>query len=159
MELKRHEYDSLTRPVCAFITFAEEEGYQTALRFEEPDDPHHCKNPRILGEPLFFEDATEPTNIIWEHRHLTTLDMVWRAFIVVTVCSLLLFSSFIVIFICQTEAIAIKLKYPMVECQDFYSAYGKAMNSVAYQEFMNYYHSKKEEPTPMAGALKCFCEK
>lgn len=33
MELKKTDYDSLTRPVCAFITFAEEEGYQTALRF------------------------------------------------------------------------------------------------------------------------------
>lgn len=101
MELKRNDYDSLTRPVCAFITFAEEEGYQTALRFEEPEDPDHCKNPRLLGEPLWFEDATEPTNIIWENRHLTTLDMVWRAFVVISACSLLLFASFTVIFICQ----------------------------------------------------------
>jgi len=85
--------------------------------------------------------------------------MVWRAFIVISACSLLLFGSFVVIFICQQEAIAIKLKYPMVVCQEFYDSYGKALDSVAYQEFMNYYHNNKEDPTPMSGALKCFCEK
>jgi len=159
MELKRNDYDALTRPVCAFITFAEEEGFQTALRFEEPEDKESCKNPKLLGEPLYFGEATEPTNIIWENRHLTTLDMVWRAFVVVSACSLLLFGSFTVIFICQQEAIAIKLKYPLVECNDFYTTYGNSLTSIAYQEYMNYYHNKDDDPTPMAGALKCFCEK
>ena len=159
MKLKQEKYEDLTRPVQAFITFAEEEGYQTALRFEEPEDPDHCRNPKLLGEPLYFEDATEPTNIIWENRYMTTLDIVWRSFCVISACGVLLVCSFIVIFMCQQEAIAIKLKYPMVDCDEIITTYGKAFESVAYSEFMNYYKTDKEDPTPMAGALKCFCER
>lgn len=33
-DLKNNEYDKMTRPVCAFITFAEEDGYIVAQKFE-----------------------------------------------------------------------------------------------------------------------------
>ena len=33
-ELKNNEYEKLTRPVCAFITFEEEDGYILAQEFE-----------------------------------------------------------------------------------------------------------------------------
>lgn len=159
MELKKSNYDALTRPVCAFITFAEEEGYQTGLRFEEPEDKEKCKNPILLGEPLWFSDATEPTNIIWENRHFTLIQQIWRAFLVMSACGLLLLGSFVVIFMCQQYSLQFKVKYPMVDCHEIEDTYKDSLINVAYQEYMNYYHNTKGDPMPMAGNLKCFCQK
>jgi hypothetical protein len=38
------------------------------------DDQKH----KILGQHLNFNGASEPTDIIWENRHFTKKDYVWR---------------------------------------------------------------------------------
>jgi len=69
-ELKEKNLQSLTKPVAAFITFETQDGFERACEFKG--------TPKCNGEieaehsfddaPLYFEDAPEPTNIIWEHR-------------------------------------------------------------------------------------------
>ena len=73
-------YIKLTRPVCAFITFESDDGYNEALSYTKKgwlskvtagDDKATTAN--ILGRPVNFVAATEPTNIIWENRHKITV--------------------------------------------------------------------------------------
>jgi hypothetical protein len=77
-------YEQLTRPVCAFITFRSDDDYEEALNFskrswftrkyeeykgidvDDPDGP----NPTLLKKAMLFHAASEPTNIIWENRHI-----------------------------------------------------------------------------------------
>jgi hypothetical protein len=48
----------------------------------------------------------------------------------------------------------------MVDCNEMRSTYKDSLITVAYQEFMGYYHNDKNdgEPEPMSGSLKCFCQ-
>ena len=135
MKLKKEEYDNLVRPVCAFITFEEEEGYQTATRLKmknsETGKPVPSKY-KLLNEDLYLEQATEPTNIIWENRHYSSLDMLMRGVVVLSAISFLLFVSFTIIFICKRYSMSFKTKYPDVDCGSIQSLYGKGFLNVAY---------------------------
>jgi len=156
VKLKKESYESLTVPVCAFITFQEEEGLQTACRFQQSSNTKNLKNPHLLGVPFWVQAATEPTNIIWENRELTTLQIVLRTFKVLFYCSVLLVVSFVVIFMCQQYSVYFQLKYPPVDCKEVQKTFKDSLLNVAYQEFMNYYHNK-HEPQPLTGNLSCFC--
>lgn len=71
---KEENYDKLTRPVCAFITFEDEDAYILAQDFEPKFDIKGKKLPserQFMNTGLYFIEATEPTNIIWENRHFT----------------------------------------------------------------------------------------
>jgi len=72
-DLKTHDLQSLTKPVSAFITFETQDGYERACEFK---GTKKCNGEVIAdrefdGAPLYFEEAPEPTNIIWENRHYT----------------------------------------------------------------------------------------
>ena len=58
------DFESLTRPTAAFITFEEEDATILALSLKE-------SNHQVLGLPLKFKKASEPTDIIWENRIYT----------------------------------------------------------------------------------------
>lgn len=73
-QLKDSKFNDLTRPISAFITFEEEDAYLLALEFNHQFTLTGQLLPaksQLLGEGLYFEKATEPTNIIWENRFLT----------------------------------------------------------------------------------------
>jgi hypothetical protein len=76
-----------------------------------------------LGQTLNFEDAAEPTDIIWENRHFTGFERFKRTLIVIGVVFLLLFLSFIIIFTCSAMAAKPVLKYPQsaLICGNLYS--------------------------------------
>ena len=62
---KNEHFDALTTPVAFFCTFHTEYAYKKALeilplKFLNMDEHHHIK----LGQ------ATEPTDILWENRHI-----------------------------------------------------------------------------------------
>ena len=76
-ELKATKADKLTRPVTAFLTFNTQEGYERALKnwgpgsaksFSEATEFH-----KFCDVPIRVTPAPEPSNIIWEHRHITKL--------------------------------------------------------------------------------------
>ena len=64
------EFDKLTVPVSAFITFEEEDSKIVALR----NNTQH----NLLGQTMKFVDASEPTDIIWENRHFSRMDYIYR---------------------------------------------------------------------------------
>lgn len=60
--------------MCAFVTFASQEGFERARRITGEvnwDGKVTGTDRTFLDEPFFFESAPEPSNIIWENRHLT----------------------------------------------------------------------------------------
>jgi len=74
-------YDSLTRPVCTFITFETDDGYLEALNYSKRNwfqrryaeyrgQDADGNAPLLLGRAVNFTAASEPTNIIWENRHI-----------------------------------------------------------------------------------------
>ena len=58
----RENYDALTTPNVAFITFEEEEFVKIA-RYN-----NSTRKARMLGSPMVFEEPLSPTDLIWENR-------------------------------------------------------------------------------------------
>ena len=59
--------DKLQRPVSVFATFRSEEGYQRACHYNDKELPQRP----VCGQVLELQEASEPTDIIWENRHFT----------------------------------------------------------------------------------------
>jgi hypothetical protein len=119
--LKTAKFTDFIKPISAFITFEEEDAYLFALEFKE-----HLTKPardQLLNEDLYFEKATEPTNIIWENRHLTTKERFKRALKVTLIIIVLICISFTIIFYCKSYSIKVGDKYPAVDCTVIKSAY------------------------------------
>jgi hypothetical protein len=68
-----HEFQALRRPVMAYVTFQDQEGHERCLKNFETDrsyagHPVWNKSKLTFSNcPLSVEQATEPTNIIWEN--------------------------------------------------------------------------------------------
>lgn len=69
--------------------------------------------------------------------------------------------SFGLIFLCKSYSLQIKNKYPVVECPVIKDTYGDRLDNFAlreYKEFYDYEAAGYSNPTPLAGALQCFCD-
>jgi hypothetical protein len=77
-----------------------------------------------MDEELFFVEATEPTNIIWENRHYTPREYFVRSMVAVGAILFLLALSFAGIFSCKLFALEKTMKYPIVDCDDVKEIYG-----------------------------------
>jgi len=118
--LKNEEYESLTKPVHAFITFEEEDGLIVAQEFESQTDLLGRKKPaekEFMNDELCLEESTEPTNIIWENRHWTSADYAKRTLQVVAIIGGLLAVSFLAIYSCKSYAIELASRQPNVNPQ------------------------------------------
>lgn len=56
--------DRLQLPCSVFVTFETEEGNNRALVYNDSNNPQMD----LLGEQIQIQDASEPTDIIWENR-------------------------------------------------------------------------------------------
>lgn len=102
-------------PVCAFVTFESDNAYNIAI--ETPafkprsyltkayQDCRGSNNTdhKVLGERPVFIAATEPTNIIWEHRHIKGWSLYRRVLIGFIVIILMLSLTFTGIFVCKKD--------------------------------------------------------
>ena len=99
------------------MTFETEEGVNRALSYaeaiEESEDLKDLKY-WIDTHELDIQEASEPSDIIWENRHFTPRDRNKKACIVITIMFLMLTASFIVIFICSDVSARALAKYPIV---------------------------------------------
>jgi hypothetical protein len=74
LTMKRKE---LTRPVTAFITFETQEAYERASLYWTKDCPEAIyelvepADKNMLGDALYFSQANEPSNILWENLKTT----------------------------------------------------------------------------------------
>ena len=76
------EFDSLTVPTAAFITFESDDSANAAKEIKD------AGNMTVIGQPMKFKTCSEPTDIIWENRHFTRRDYFFRqlwAFIIIAV--------------------------------------------------------------------------
>lgn len=64
--------------------------------------------------PLVLDDAPEPTNIIWENRHLSNEDYLKRGLLVFFTVLILLAASFTTIFLCKNFQLNKVSKYPLL---------------------------------------------
>lgn len=78
-----------------------------------------------MGQKMNFTAATEPTNIIWENRHITKVQMYLRLTIVTIISGILLAVSFYVIFLTQVQAIDANSTFPpTTDCTAVNENYG-----------------------------------
>jgi len=67
-ELKEKKLEKLKTPISAFVTFESEEGQCRALKLKDFPDLATL----IVGtEPIEFKQTVEPSDIIWENRHIS----------------------------------------------------------------------------------------
>ena len=99
------------------MTFETEEGVNRALSYagaiEESEDLKDLKYWIGIHE-LEIQEASEPSDIIWENRHFTPSDRNKKACVVGTIMFLMLTASFVVIFILSDVSARALAKYPLV---------------------------------------------
>lgn len=161
-DFKEKNFDSLTRPVTAFITFENEEGLNRAIQYDEivNAEDRFAEWRTLYGCKLEFDDASEPTDIIWENRHFTSWDRLRKTIVVVIAIGILLACSFLLIFIFSKQADKARTKYPVVNCDAYTgpTGYGDALKKFAIEEWA--FNQKLEEAgsaTQYIGAMQCFC--
>lgn len=162
-------YDKLTTPVVAFITFESDDGYNTAVSYskkkkwfqklqnnqnEEHEGP---VQQTIFNKVPMFTPATEPTNIIWENRHIKGFNLGARVTGAVLISLFMLILSFGLIIYFKQTAIHYGDKYPNVQCKDLTEQFSKAnIDKYAGLEYQD--QIETNGTAPMVGALKCHCE-
>lgn len=73
---------------------------------------------------MYFEDAPEPTNIIWEHRQNSPAVIMKRTIIVSAVIVFLLLLAFLAFFYLKQITVANYRKYPpTTNCADIYNIF------------------------------------
>jgi hypothetical protein len=71
-----------------------------------------------------LQEASEPTDIIWENRHFTAKQRFHKRLIVYAIIIFMLSISGVIIFVCTNLSLKLKLKYPKVDCNIYYKDYG-----------------------------------
>lgn len=121
------DFDALTVPTAAFITFEEEDGKILALKTQT--------STQLLSAPMKFKNASEPTDIIWENRHFTRTDYFKRQAFAFCVIFILLIGSFIVVYITANFSSKVANTYPQVDCDAIESDYGASLENYAYYDW------------------------
>lgn len=120
-------YDKLTRPVCAFITFESDDGYIEAINytkkmkwgFSGDKDPvmDGFEREQLLGADPLFRAAAEPTNIIWENRHIRGINFCYRATSALLIVTLMLVVSFGFVYLFKKNLNQCKCSIPKGQLQ------------------------------------------
>lgn len=161
-ELKESNYADISTPVCCFVTFEEDDGIYRALDYKVKQDwsgNNIFHGDLILGEDqIAFTESSEPTNIIWENRHIEGAER-WRRFFIATIIIVILISlSFAFIFYCKRFSNKILEKYPAIDCAGVEKSYGDQFEKWAGYEWEEYYKPDEGvERRELTGVLSCYC--
>jgi len=143
-EFKNANYDTLVRPVDAFITFEEEDGKIVAEEFEKKYNKWGKQLPalkQILNDDLFLVEATEPTNIIWENRHFTEVDILRRSLRAFAAIVCLLIASFLTIYYFKSIESNTSRMYPTIQPTEIVSLYQTPANNTGDNSKMELFYS------------------
>ena len=156
-ELKNENREQFCKPVSAFITFETQEGYERAIGFEQTRKCGFPVAPKknLLSCPMHLNPASEPTNIIWENRHVNFLTRLTRASIVIAIMVLLMAGTFTIFYYMKRTVISNNRKYPNVDCQSMFDLYENDVEEFAIRDWYEYYKTNTEGK--MNGMLQCFC--
>lgn len=142
------EFDSLTVPTAAFITFESDDSKNLALLVQHSDET-------LLNQKFEFKNASEPTDIIWENRHFTQRDYLFRQLFAFFIIGILMFGSLIVIYIISAYSVNLARVFPPTNCDGIELAYGGNLQEYAVMDY-DYIQSTENEPS--SGCLQCFCQ-
>ena len=158
--LKEKEADKLIRPVTAFLTFNTQEGYERALKYwgpEAEDKKLITENHKICDTRIKVEPAPEPSNIIWENRHITDREQNRNKCFVTLGILFLLLIAFVIFAVAKIFVTRIQAKYPPTfDCSDVDSQF--AANITQYKEYANYDKPYTDEQQG-TGIYLCYCKK
>jgi len=73
---------------------------------------------RICGQEIEIQEASEPTDIIWENRHFSQEDRKKKRIVVYFSIVLLLIVSAGIIYLLSSKQDKLKTKYPQIICKD-----------------------------------------
>lgn len=113
-------FDKLTIPTDAFITFESDDSAEFAKEISE------CKpktSYEMLGQPFEFLTCSEPTDIIWENRHWTSKDYFYRQLMAGGIVSFLLLGSVVLIYWISAVSAKTSATFPPVNCPGIESVY------------------------------------
>jgi hypothetical protein len=153
--------DKLQTPVSVFATFEEEEGYQRALVYNNP-----VPQMLLLGKQLEIQEASEPTDIIWENRHISPGTRRCKMMLVFLMIFLLLCVSAGIIYFCTNTSNKLKYKYPAADCFQLEKEYidDKKVNEKRWiddamkEYYVNKHYEENDKPTHFQGIMQCFCD-
>jgi hypothetical protein len=119
----------------------------------------------FCGQELDLQEASEPTDIIWENRHFHPFTRTIKRLIVYTVILVCLGGSAAIIYSFTMKSLAAKLKYPKVKCTPTdpipleYEGRDEAWQNAAIQEYwINNLYSQEKKKTHFTGVMQCYCE-
>ena len=113
------DFESLTRPTACFIVFEEEDACNMALELKT--------DAKLLGEPMRFKRASEPTDIIWENRIYTATDYFFRQLVALIIIGVLLLGSFAFIYNVARKSAEIAAEFPNRDCDALKATYGNKL--------------------------------
>jgi len=118
--------DKQQEPVSVFATFESEEGYTRAKRWDTVPQRTFCK------QELDIQEASEPTDIIWENRYFTPAQRRFKRLIVYIIIVFMLTISGAIIFTCTNISLKLKGKYPLVDCKTIDADYKPAADGLSF---------------------------
>ena len=145
------DFDDLTIPTAAFIIFESDDSANLAL---DVKDATNSQN--IMGQEMKFSKPSEPTDIIWENRHYTPTNYIFRELYAYLIIGVLLFGSLIVIYVISAYSANLAAVFPPVSCDGIEAAYGDKLQTYAVADY-DYIEANEGEPS--SGCLQCFCQK
>lgn len=148
------DYEKLTIPTSAFITFESDDHKLAALEASKVGNFEGL----ICNQEFKVDDASEPTDIIWENRHFTTTQYIKRQLCAFSVIAVLLCISFAVIFAISKYSSAVANVFPAVECSGILESYsGDNLQKYAVDDY-DYITANADKEVQSSGTLKCFCK-
>jgi hypothetical protein len=115
--------DKMQRPCSIFATMETEEGYTRACNYTKLVQEEYTHYGKFLGEEIDLQEASEPTDIIWENRSFTPQTRRIKRCIVYFIIVLMLCVSAAIIYTCTIKSNAKKFKYPKVLCDKVAEGY------------------------------------
>jgi len=97
---------------------------------------------QLLGTDPLFRAATEPTNIIWENRHIRGINFCYRATVALLIVTLMLVVSFGFVYLFKKTSINASSHFPKVNCQELIKTIGnndtlRDLAGLEYNEFID----------------------
>lgn len=165
-QILKDDADQLKQPVCAFVTFTEQEAYERCenyfFKYNLTDGSynHSYKPWNFLEEEGQMEAAPEPSNVIWENLEVTPYRRAARKSGAVMVMVTFLFLTFLVYSALKSSAGENKLKYPArTDCAALDGPFTAA--GVVDKETFAAYAAFDREATASgrgAGFYLCYCK-
>jgi hypothetical protein len=111
------------RPCSVFASFESEEGRARALVYNDLIQQDFKQYEKFLGSEIELQEASEPTDIIWENRSITPRSRSIKRVVVYSIIAAMLTVSAAIIYTCTTISTGLKTKYPKVDCKQFAAVY------------------------------------